>query len=113
MIQTLQDPTSLPALDPHTPYTYPEAPINYDYVENDIVDPVAPSDNSLDYAESQRVEHAWNDAQVLPVDDLAKPSRLDTYAKEEIRPALDLAQKHDGDYTGEADNVYNEHSQQR
>ena len=59
-------PTPLPALDPNTPYSYPEAPINYDYQQNDVLDDQLEeeTDNSLDYAESQRVHGGWNDLQV-------------------------------------------------
>ena len=64
--QQPQQPATLPPLDPQTPYSYPEAPLNYDYVHNDIID-----DGNLDYAESQRVEHTWNDVQILPSDDVS------------------------------------------
>ncbi len=72
-------PTPLPSLDPNTPYSYPEAPINYDYQQNDVLDGVIGADdddddeeeevniqdaNSLDYAESQTVHGGWNDLQV-------------------------------------------------
>ncbi len=65
-MQPSPSPTPLPALDPNTPYTYPEAPINYDYQQNDVLDDQLEeeTDNSLDYAESQRVHGGWNDLQV-------------------------------------------------
>ncbi len=72
-MQPSPSPTPLPALDPNTPYTYPEAPINYDYQQNDVLDTlggeeelvaVEDAGNSLDYAESQRQHGGWSDLQV-------------------------------------------------
>ena len=76
LIPVVQDQPLVPTPGvSETLYNYPEAPLNYDYVQNDIVD----SEVTLDYGESQKVQTAWGGNDVT---DSVKP-------QEEVIPTQD------------------------
>ena len=93
-------------LNPQTPYTYPEAPINYDYSANDVIDR---ADQTLNYDD----DTDWDIGNTNLVDEVspADPGRLSEYAKG-ILPSDNVADAHNKDYVKPVD-IVNEHSQQR
>lgn len=97
---------SVGVLNPQTPYTYPEAPINYDYAANDVIDR---ADQTLNYDD----DTDWDIGNTNLVDEVAPadPGRLSEYAKG-ISPSDIVANAHNQDYVKPV-NIVNEHSQQR
>ena len=97
---------SVGVLNPQTPYTYPEAPINYDYSANDVIDR---ADQTLNYDD----DTDWDIGNTNLVDEVspADPGRLSEYAKG-ISPSDNVANAHNKDYVKPV-NIVNEHSQQR
>ena len=97
---------SVGVLNPQTPYTYPEAPINYDYAANDVIDRV---DQTLNYDD----DTDWDIGNTNLVDEVspADLGRLSEYAKG-ISPSDNVANAHNKDYVKPV-NIVNEHSQQR
>ena len=97
---------SVGVLNPQTPYTYPEAPINYDYAANDVIDR---ADQTLNYDD----DTDWDIGNTNLVDEVssANPGRLSEYAKG-ISPSDNVANAHNKDYVKPI-NIVNEHSQQR
>ena len=94
-------------LNSQTQYTYPEAPINYDYAANDVIDR---ADQTLNYDD----DTDWDIGNTNLVDGDAPgadPGRLSEYAKG-ISPSDTVANAHNVGYVKPV-NIVNEHSQQR
>eukprot|EP00095_Tigriopus_kingsejongensis_P010291 snap_masked-scaffold474_size162001-processed-gene-0.17 protein:Tk10291 transcript:snap_masked-scaffold474_size162001-processed-gene-0.17-mRNA-1 annotation:"neurogenic locus notch-like protein protein 1" len=115
--EPVQDFNSAPTtlLKIPNPYVYPEAPLDYDYVVNDILDRVDVDADNLEYVDTQQVEDAWrNDVDLSPAEgstvQIYEGERLDTYDKE-VAPSLAIAEQHDEQYEHPS-NLVNEHSQQ-
>lgn len=90
------------------PYVYPEAPLNYDYVANDLIDRADIDADKLDYADNINNIDYTSDAQTTST---VNTDRLASYEKQ-VTPSLEIERQHNTQYK-EPNNLYNEHSQQR
>eukprot|EP00094_Tigriopus_californicus_P005476 TCALIF_05278-PA protein Name:"Protein of unknown function" AED:0.12 eAED:0.12 QI:0/0.33/0/0.5/1/1/4/0/1656 len=108
VVQEQARPTYPSLVNIPNPYVYPEAPLNYDYVANDLIDRADIDADRVDYADNiNNIDYTGDVQTSAPI----LTDRLDAYEKQ-VTPSLAIVRQHDAQYK-EPNNLYNEHGQQQ